>query len=404
MKENDEEENDMKLGLSVYPEQESPEQIETYLKTGAEYGFDHVFTSIFSVDGTKEEIVSYFRNLTDMAHRLGYMVDGDVNTWFFEKIGASCSNLSVFKEMGIDILRMDGPYGDERDAILINNPEGIGIEYNTSMIRVVDHAIANGANVKNISTCHNFYPQRYTAPCFDQIRPMNDHFHKLGIPVAMFLNSQVCGTHGPWPVSDGLPTIEEHRSVPVEVQLKHMLAMKTIDLALFGNAFADRTEFEAVKKVMDRAVVSTDSLDENMKEMARSMYAMHGRPLPKEMVRIPFSIHLEDGASDVEKERLYFGYHADLGDCLNYMIRSRLSRMAGKKETIVPRPCEKKRFERGDVLIVNDNCRHYAGEIQIVLKPMENDGQRNLIGHVDEKEHMIFDRIGAMDLFTFVEV
>lgn len=51
--------NDMKLGLSVYPEQESPEQIETYLKTGAEYGFDHVFTSIFSVDGTKEEIVSY---------------------------------------------------------------------------------------------------------------------------------------------------------------------------------------------------------------------------------------------------------------------------------------------------------------------------------------------------------
>lgn len=39
-----------------------------------------------------------------------------------------------------------------------------------------------------------------------------------------------------------------------------------------------------------------------------------------------------------------------------------------------------------------------------MLKPMENDGQRNLIGHVDEKEHMIFDRIGAMDLFTFVEV
>lgn len=85
MKENDEEENDMKLGLSVYPEQESPEQIETYLKTGAEYGFDHVFTSIFSVDGTKEEIVSYFRNLTDMAHRLGYVVDGDVNTWFLKR-------------------------------------------------------------------------------------------------------------------------------------------------------------------------------------------------------------------------------------------------------------------------------------------------------------------------------
>lgn len=394
----------MKLGLSVYPEQESTEQIETYLKMGAEYGFDHLFTSIFSVDGTKEEIVDYFKNLTKIAHHLNYVVDGDVNTWFFEKIGASYDDLSVFKEIGIDILRMDGPYGDERDAILINNPEGIGIEYNTSMINVVENAIEHGANVKNISTCHNFYPQRYTAPSLAQIEPMNAYFHKLKVPVAMFLNSQVEGTHGPWPVSDGLPTIEEHRNIPVDVQLKHMLAMKTIDLALFGNAFADKAEFEMVKNVMDHAIVSLDALDSSMKETVRSMYAVHGKPVPeKELTRIPFSIHLEEGIREEEKKRLYFGYHTDLGDCLNYMIRSRVSRMAFPKEAIEPRACDKKMFERGDVLIVNDNCKHYAGEIQIVLKPMENDGQRNLLGHVDEKEQMIFDLIEAMDFFTFIE-
>lgn len=394
----------MKLGLSVYPEQESTQQIEAYLKTGAEYGFDHLFTSIFSVEGTKKEIVDYFKNLTNIAHRLGYVVDGDVNTWFFEKIGANYNDLSVFKEMRIDILRMDGPYGDERDAILINNPEGIKIEYNTSMINVVENALDHGANIKNISTCHNFYPQRYTAPSLAQIKSMNEHFHKLGIPVAMFLNSQVEGTHGPWPVSDGLPTIEEHRNVPVDVQLKHMLAMKTIDLALFGNAFASKTEFEMVKNVMDQAIVSLESLDGSMKKMAVSMYAMHGKQVPKqELTRIPFSIYLEQGISEEEKKRLYFGYHTDLGDCLNYMIRSRVSRMAFPKAEIVPRACEKKTFERGDVLIVNDRCKHYAGEIQIVLKPMENDGQRNLLGHIDEKEHMIFDLIEAMDFFTFIE-
>lgn len=97
----------MKLGLSLYPEQESKEQIEAYLKMGAKYGFDYLFTSIFSVDGTKEEIIQYFQELTKIAQDLGYVVDGDVNTMFFEQNGANYDDLSVFKEMGIDILRMD---------------------------------------------------------------------------------------------------------------------------------------------------------------------------------------------------------------------------------------------------------------------------------------------------------
>ncbi|WP_302616826.1 MupG family TIM beta-alpha barrel fold protein, partial [uncultured Dubosiella sp.] len=63
----------MKLGLSVYPEQETLEQIEAYLTLGAKHGFDTIFTSIFSVDGTRKEIVDYFKKLTDIAHGLGYV-------------------------------------------------------------------------------------------------------------------------------------------------------------------------------------------------------------------------------------------------------------------------------------------------------------------------------------------
>lgn len=60
-------------------------------------------------------------------------------------------------------------------------------------------------------------------------------------------------------------------------------------------------------------------------------------------------------------------------------------------------------FEKGDVLIVNDNCKQYAGEVQICMKPMKNDGQRNLVGHIDPDEMMILDEIGAMDIFGFVD-
>ena len=35
---------------------------------------------------------------------------------------------------------------------------------------------------------------------------------------------------------------------------------------------------------------------------------------------------------------------------------------------------------------MNDNYRHYAGEIQIARLPLRNDGQRNVIGHLADNE------------------
>ena len=60
-------------------------------------------------------------------------------------------------------------------------------------------------------------------------------------------------------------------------------------------------------------------------------------------------------------------------------------------------------WNEGDVVIVNDNLKHYRGEIQIVLKDMEVDGQRNLLGRIAEEEIMILDHIKANDAFTFME-
>ena len=42
------------LGVSVYPEQETIEQIDAYLKLASSYGFKKVFTSMFSIEGNKD--------------------------------------------------------------------------------------------------------------------------------------------------------------------------------------------------------------------------------------------------------------------------------------------------------------------------------------------------------------
>ena len=125
--------------------------------------------------------------------------------------------------------------------------------------------------------------------------------------------------------------------------------------------------------------------------------------LPKgKLTRIPFHIIYDEGVTQEEKDCLFFPIHNDF-DCLNYMIRSRITRMVFKNTDIPKRKIEDKIYHKGDVLIVNNNLKHYRGEIQIVLKDMKVDGQRNRIGHIDEKEIMILDHIQKGDLFTFIE-
>ena len=388
----------IKLGLSLYPEQETLEDIEQYLKTASQYGFSTVFVSLFSVPGTKEEVMAHFIRFGAIAHKYGFEISGDCNGEFLTKMGASPEDLSVFKEMGIDIIRMDGAYNDERDARLINNKEGIKVEMSTAFQAPIELALKNGADPKRMLTCHNFYPERYTAPSLEAINELNEYWKAKGIPVTIFISSQEKGTHGPWPVSDGLPTVEEHRNIPVEAQLKHMIALKNVSEVRLGNAYASEEEFKAMKQVMDLAYIHVD-LPEGIPAFVAGLLP-HG-----DLVRIPFKLHLERDVTDLEQE-LVFDYqtHADMGDCLNYMLRSRFTRMLPKSKGVAPRPCSRKVFRRGDVLIVNQNCLHYAGEVQIVLKDMENDGQRNLVGTIDPTEIMILNHMGAGDLFTFVEI
>ena len=64
------------------------------------------------------------------------------------------------------------------------------------------------------------------------------------------------------------------------------------------------------------------------------------------------------------------------------------------RQTSIPaRACDKPVFTRGDVLVVNDNLAHYRGEVEIVLTQIENDGQRNLAGHIAETDLRILDEM-----------
>ncbi|MEY8380932.1 MupG family TIM beta-alpha barrel fold protein [Ileibacterium valens] len=380
------------MGISVYPDLSPFEEIKEYLALAGKYGAKRVFSSMFSVEGTKEEIFDYFRKLIEEAHKYGMEVSLDVNTRFLDDMGVTFDNVKDFADIGCDIIRMDEAYGDYRDTAMINNPYGIKIEYNASTVSpMIGRLLDDGADKEKILACHNFYPQPWTGMPWAKFKKVNQEIKDLeDIRIGAFISSNAEGTNGVWDAEYGLPTVERMRNYPVDLQARLILATDHIDDVLFGNYYASEDEFKAVADVLN---------PEPVKNLVPGY-------IPEDKLTHPktIKIKLDPEATKAERKSvLEFAPHADLGDSSEWIWRSRLPRVYFKDTEFAPRDAHKDTFERGDVVVVNDNYKHYAGEVHIVLEPMKNDGLRNLVGKVSGPELDMIDLLKPNDVVVFEE-
>jgi len=368
------------LGVSVYPEMRPLDEIKNYLKLASSHGFTHVFSSMFSMPGTNDEVLSCFQSLLSAAHQYGMRVSLDINPECMERLGARPGDLSVFEGIGADILRMDGAYEEADNICMLQNPYGIQIEYNASTLtpQQMESLLNGGVDKSRILACHNFYPQRYTGFRWDRFIEVNSRLASMGVPVGAFIASHAPHSHGVWDALCGLPTVERLREYPAELQARVLSAAQT-SCIIFGNAYATDDELEDVRRALTPA--KPERSDRQTKVRVEPVY----------------------GLSEVEKTILFdFFPHVDMGDSSEWMWRSRSPRVYFKDETIEPRRYAARYFAPGDVVMVNDNYKHYAGEVQVVLQSMENDGTRNFIGRIDEQEFILFDVINDGDIVVFL--
>lgn len=383
------------LGISLYPEQETMQEMKAYMELASKHGFTKIFTSMFSVPGEAKEVTKLFKQLCELAHQYHMEVCVDANSMMFEKYGAAPSNLQVFKEIGIDEIRMDMCFGDERDQQLVDNKEGIKIQFSAFMVDIVKPVVEKLSDPARVVMCHNFYPQRYTGVARNDFKRINAIWKQAGTGIAAFISSNDKEAHGPWPVKDGLPTLEMHRFSPISYQVRDLMAMDT-DTIYFGNAFASEAELQEAKEAVDMACIHRNEQEEKVEHMMRALLPHLGEK------KIVMRVDMENGLNDNEKEILLsFDKHADFGDSNEFMLRSRVTRSIYGKKSIPARACDKNVFTKGDVLVINDNLAHYRGELQICRSEMENDGQRNLVGHLDENEQGLMELIQPGTYFAF---
>jgi len=360
-----------RLGISIYPEHSTPDKDKAYLTMAANYGFSRVFTCLLSVNKEVEEIKKEFKEVTEHANGLGFEVIVDVAPNVFKNLNISYDDLSFFKDIGAAGFRLDEGFGGSLEAKMSYNPEGLKVELNASNPGYyINNIMTYQPDKSKLLTCHNFYPQKYSGLSFKIFQQTGENIRSLGLPIAAFVSSQNIGTYGPWPVNEGLCTLEIHRDLPIDAQARHLFATGLVDDVIIANCYPSEEELQRLSKINPALLT--------------------------------MGIKLEDGLSDVEKEIIFEFKNSVRADMSDYMARSTMPRIVYGDSSI---PVGNTRdLKRGDVVIVNDEYNRYKGELHVILKDMPNDGRKNVVGVIPDYEEMLLEYLIPNTKFTFIEV
>lgn len=348
-----------KLGISIYPEKSDKETIFNYIDQSAKAGFSRIFSCLLSVDKDKEEIKKDFTEINHYAKERGFEIIVDVAPRIFEALGISYQDLSFFKEIGADGLRLDAGFTGSEESIMTFNPYDLKIEINMSNnVHTIDTIMDYQPNRYNLYACHNFYPHGYSGLRLDFFEKCTKRFSKYGLRTAAFVTSQNKNTFGSWPVTEGLPTLEMHRHLPMDVQIKHFIALDCIDDIIISNCYPTQEEFASIID-LDLGLLTLD-------------------------------VQMHPNVPEIEQKILFEELHFNRGDQNENMIRSTQSRVKykGHNFTLFNAP---EIIHRGDVIIESSEYGHYAGELQIALHDMKNSGMSNVVGKIREEERFLLD-------------
>lgn len=357
------------LGISIYPEHSTIEKDKAYIQLAHRYGFKKIFTCLLSVDGDKEKILAEFKELIAFANALDFEVTLDISPRIFESLSISYNDLSFFAEMGADSIRLDQGFTGQEEALMTYNPYGLNIEINMSQAnKYLDNLLSYVPNLEKLTGCHNFYPHRYAGLSEAFFLECSKKFKAQQLRTAAFVSSDNA-TFGPWPIMEGLCTVEDYRDLPIDIQAQKLFATGLIDDVIIANAYASEADLKALAD------------------------------LNKEM--LTFTIELYPTITALERKIVLEEAHFYRGDISDYLIRSTQSRVKYKNESF--KPTATPDIKRGDVLIENERYGQYKGELQIALKPMKNSGKTNVVGRIIPEAISLLDDIKPWQNFQFTE-
>ncbi|WIK66304.1 DUF871 domain-containing protein [Globicatella sanguinis] len=337
------------FGFSIYPENHSVQKTEQYMDLLKKYGASRIFMSLLQLETDDTSIFDKYQEIIAYANQLDLKVIADISPAFVKQAGWDQDLIEKAHQFGLKGLRLDEALDIDAIVDLTKNPYGIKIELNMSTdATLLNKLIEAGAKLENVIACHNFYPHEFTGLSVAHFEKMNQLFKEVGIETAAFVNARTA-TEGPWPLSEGLCTVEDHRHLPIELQAALLIATEHIDNILIANQFITEEELQKLTQRINEEVMV----------------------LPVK----PFLKLTETERQIIEELHVY------RGDISDYVIRSTMTRVKFADQSVAPRD-QVKIVQRGSIIIDNDLYTRYKGELQIALKVFEVSDKANVVAEI----------------------
>ena len=321
------------VGLDDYPQNKNME----YLQKAHELGCKTIFSSAHINEATQAK--QDLEELVLQASKLGMNVSLDVSKPMMK-------NFEIPK--GLYALRLD--YGFTMDEIveLSNNGEYL-IELNASTINkaYLEELVKKGLNLEKTRASFNYYPKLYTAHDISFCEEMIKEYRKYNISVLGFLPSK---TGFRPPLYQGLPSIENHRYIDLDLSIEEMKAIGFDEIA-FGDAYASYEEIEKLKIHQTEEIL---------------LYMNKVPNCPNQCLELLNNT---------------FRIRPDLN---SYMIRMTTHR--GKVDINQFNTKERNYL---DVTVDNSLFKRYRGEICIILQNLPSDERVNVIGKLHTTDFLI---------------
>ncbi|HQC74846.1 MAG TPA: MupG family TIM beta-alpha barrel fold protein, partial [Bacilli bacterium] len=319
----------MKIGASVYVGLEQPLSANlAYLDVLKAHNIELLFISAHMPE-MRPDFTDELREIVTKANHLGFKIILDVSKPMLED----------FVIPDIYSLRLD--YGFSLEEMLeLANKYPFFLELNASTVseQQLKTLLMMGLDLRRLRVSHNFYPKPYTGLTQEQVLKQNLMFKRYGLTVMMYIPSQ---NEKRGPVYEGLPSVEDHRYLPLEAVLSEMAFLQT-DEVVFGDSFASSQELQTAINFSFSQIV------------------------------IP--IALSTAISQEEQTQLLLS-HRERADANAFGIRSSTRLKSG---LILPNHT----VERKVLAVTIDNhlFKRYQGEVTIMKQTLPADPRVNVVG------------------------
>ena len=337
-----------------------------YINLAAEAGFTHVFTSLHIPEADYSQIKYEIRQIVSEINKLRMSVIADISPNAYNYLGLDPDDFASFRRFGLNGIRLDYGFSAQDIARYSRNNDGLIIEINASTITpdFLSDIIKAGANLKNLTACHNYYPRNNTGISYDSLCKKNQLLKNYDIPVSAFISLLTARRA---PLYEGLPTLEFTRNISPQIAMQ-ILFQSGIDRIIIGDSQA---EIELLKRIVqiNPEVIEFDAVIYNKVDYHNLLFA---------------EIHTNrpDAAEDVirsQESRLILSSN-------QYIIRK-----------VTPENCIERK--KGSITVDNDLYLRYAGELQICKKDLTADSRVNVIGEITEESCLLLDHVGDSHKF-----